>query len=526
MATTLGAAASKERAAFDTAFNYQTLVAENDLPDYTVLGRPIPGTAQELAVSSPCDVTLFCGTRGGGKSWSMLMNFARELDKGYGSFYKGVILGYEFQSLTNIVSMSKELFQRLSGSFFYSSLQTYEWRFRGGEILRFRHCTNKSDYENKIHGSSYAWLGVEESTNWETPQIINMVATTLRTGFKPSEHSPDLQNPLPDLQTRIFLVCNPSGVGRLWHKDKYIDTARYGSIVWKDQELRSPDMKEVELSKRSQVAIFSSFIENSYFSANARASLHEACAGDPVLYGAWIEGRWDVSSGGALDDQWDSRVHVLEPFVVPDEWYINRSHDWGSIYPSATIWWAESNGCEVEIAGKIRCFPRGTIVAIAELYTCPQPGYNAGTKNTPAEVCEMILSTERALIERGIINRKPRPGPADDSIGSVVVKGTPSVKELMLDCGVHWTRSDRSPGARLNGLQLLRERLRASKRGEGLGLYFTRDCINCLKLVPTVPRDPKHIEDADQRSEDHLYDATRYRVLAAKHVSKPVRFTV
>jgi hypothetical protein len=83
--------------------------------------------------------------------------------------------------------------------------------------------------------------------------------------------------------------------------------------------------------------------------------------------------------------------------------------------------------------------------------------------------------------------------------------------------GIHWTESDKSPGSRRNGLQLFRDRLEASKTGEGPGIYFMRNCVASLETIPNLPRDPKKIDDVDTTAEDHPYDMTRYRVLASSN---------
>ena len=458
---------AEAQAVANRGWTAQKHATEQQLARYNVLGRPLPGTSQELAITSPADVTFYYGTRGGGKSFTMLMHYAMFLDMGYGKHYLGVVLGYEEDSLTNIIDMSHQLFDELPGAVYYKVEKT--WEFRGKEILRFVFASEPLHYDKKIHGRSLAWLGVEESTNWERPEIIMKAASCLRTGFDPTEHSPNKRRPIPALRTRMMLVANPSGEGRLWHKDRYIDVARPGRIVTRNYKMWVSRTK-AETVPRTQVALFSSFTENKFYSPQQRAALYEQCEHDPVLAAMWIYGKWDFSAGGALDDLWDGKIHILDDFVVPKPWEVSRSHDWGSYTPSATIWWAMSDGGAVEIGGKEHIFPRGTLIAIEELYTSPRPGYNEGSRATSGEVAQMILNIERAMLDRGTIYTKPEPGPADNSIGSTQDRGQMTVKQTMALQGVHWTASDKSDRARVNGLQAIRQRLLNSKRGEGPGL--------------------------------------------------------
>ena len=506
----------------DRGWTPQRSVTQKNLGRFfRVLGQPIPNTSQELAVISPADVTFYYGTRGGGKSYCMLLHYALYLDRGYGKFYRGMVLGYEESSLTNILDISHQLFDDLPGAVYYSVEKT--WEFRAGEILRFVFASDIRHYERKIHGRSNAWIGVEESTNWESTNIIMKAATTLRTGFDPAVHSPDMlaagkrvRKEIPPLRPRLMLVANPSGEGRLWHKQRYIDVARPGEIVTRNWKVMVKGSRELVEVPRTQVAVFSSFTENPFYSPSEVAALYEQCAKDPVLQDMWIYGKWDVSAGGALDDLWRSDVHILEDFVVPKSWEVDRSHDWGSSEPSATIWWAESDGCEVEIDGQARCFPRGTLFAIEELYTSERPGHNVGTRAPPGTVAQMIINVEKAMVDRGTINERPQPGPADNTIHSVNQVGVPSIAMQMGLQGVHWTKSDRTDGARINGLQAIRQRLAVAAKNEEPGVFFCRRCKNTILLVPPIRRDEKRIEDVNKRSEDHLYDAVRYRILAAK----------
>ena len=69
--------------------------------------------------------------------------------------------------------------------------------------------------------------------------------------------------------------------------------------------------------------------------------------GSPELVRAMLEGDWDIVAGGMFDDVWDSKYTVIQPFKIPENWYINRGFDWGSAVPFACLWFAESNGEEV-----------------------------------------------------------------------------------------------------------------------------------------------------------------------------------
>ena len=83
-----------------------------------------------------------------------------------------------------------------------------------------------------------------------------------------------------------------------------------------------------------------------------------------------------------------------------------------------------------------------------------------------------------------------------------------------------WEASSKGPGSRVQGLQEIVDRL----NGQNLKVFNT--CKHWLRTVPSLPADPKRVEDIDTSAEDHLFDATRYglmmkRARKLKPVAKP-----
>ena len=59
-------------------------------------------------------------------------------------------------------------------------------------------------------------------------------------------------------------------------------------------------------------------------------------------------GKWHESSGLVIDE-WDSKIHVVEPFPVPRNWTLYRSVDHGDKHPAACLWGAVSPGGDLFI---------------------------------------------------------------------------------------------------------------------------------------------------------------------------------
>ena len=157
------------------------------------------------------------------------------------------------------------------------------------------------------------------------------------------------------------------------------------------------------------------------------------------------------------------------------------------------------------------------MIRIAEWYGAEEIGQNKGLRMSAKEISKGIKEREAALAEQSWISTRVRAGPADNQISSINETDVDSIRKKMADEGVDWTESDKRPGSRINGLQLIRDRLEAAKTREGPGLYFMDNCRASIALLPVLPRDPDNAEDVDTDAEDHLYDDVRYRVLAGNN---------
>jgi hypothetical protein len=237
--------------------------------------------------------------------------------------------------------------------------------------------------------------------------------------------------------------------------------------------------------------------------------------GSPELVKAMRDGDWNIVAGGALDDLWNTSVLQLPRFPVPTGWRLDRSLDWGSAAPFSVGWWAEADGTEAKLpTGRVFCPPKGTLIRIAEWYGTKKVGSNVGLKLSAKEVAKGILERETVLRKQAWINTTVYPGPADNSIGDdESATDSDSIERIMVKEGVRWTESDKSPGSRVIGLQLLRDRLSASLKREGKGIYYMENCVSSAATLPVLPRDPNNIEDVDSDAEDHQYDEWRYRCL-------------
>jgi hypothetical protein len=492
------------------------------LPPHIVVWEPIPGSSQELALDTRANHTLYTGSRGPGKTDTQLMRFARRVGMGYGAAWRGVIFDREYKNLDDLIAKSKKWFPRIfkGRCQFKESKGDYKWVWDTGEELLFRVIKKKSDYEN-YHGHEYPFIGWNELTKYPTSELYDMMMSCNRSSWtqaKDSERDKYGNFVTPQIPLEIFATCNSSGPGHRWVKKRFIDVAPYGVMVEKRVNVFNPKTKSREDVVITQVAIFGSYKENIYLDTGYIAELESIT--DPNRRKSWLEGSWDVVSGGAFDDLWKRHIHVVPRFVVPDNWYIDRSFDWGSSSPFSVGWWCESNGEEVELLEvdnegnrKKICFVKGSLIRINEWYGCDAAQINTGLRLGSKKIAEGIRDREIALLERGYILTQPSAGPADNQIRNVSDDDTETIEKKMADVGIRWQPSDKSKGTRIQGVELFRERLENANKGEGPGVYFMNHCVEAINQIPVLPRDPEDLDDVDSEAEDHIWDEVRYRIL-------------
>jgi len=485
---------------------------------------PLPGS-QALAISCPCNEILYHGTRGPGKTDAQLMAFRKNVGKGYGAFWRGVIFDREYKHLDDLVVKSKRWFPQFNdGARWLSAGKDYKWVWPTGEELLFRVAEKESDYDS-YHGHEYPFIGWNELTKQRDLKLYDALLSCNRSSFIPALHTPKDKagnyrtadgKPLPEIPLVVFSTTNPYGAGHNAVKRRFIDAGRAGEVVTKTTEVFNPRTKQRENVVRTQVHIFGSYKENIYLSPVYVASLEGIKERNKRE--AWLYGNWDIVAGGALDDLWDDNAHIVPRFTVPKEWRIDRSFDWGSTQPFSVGWWTEATGEEVELdTGEIFCPPRGSLIRVHEWYGTKEIGSNEGLVMSAPDVAKGIIEREKQLLAQGWIRTNPRPGPADNAIRNVVEKESDSIEKKMSDNKVRWTESDKKPGSRKNGLQLIRDRMQASLDNSGPAIYFMDHCKATRATLPVLPRDEDDPDDVDTEAEDHVYDEIRYRVLASNN---------
>ena len=474
--------------------------------------QPIPGSTQELAIGTQADQTLFCGTRGCGKTAAQLMCFRLGVGKGWDDAWCGIIFDTEYKPLANIISQSKKFYAKLGdGAQWRAAKADQFWEWPNGEKLYFRAAYNLADARNYL-GHEYAFIGYNELSKWPTSEVYDHMMGTMRAAAMSKD----------GIKPKIFSTTNPYGPGTNWIRRRFIDVAPYGRLVKEVYEVPMEN-GEKERVVKTKIAIRGNYTENPFFRPEDVANLMEGVKDRPELKGAWLYCNWNASYvDGVVGDLWKNEVHIVPNFKIPSGWKVNRTFDWGSTTPFAVAWFAETNDEEVTLPdGTKRSFPNGSIIMFYELYGSykGQIGTNRGLKLTPEQVALKIVQAEKLFYKKGILEAGHRiyAGPADNQIGAVTRTDVDTIEMKMASRGVRWRKSDKSRGSRIQGVQLLRQGLQNALENEGPGFYVMQRCQSTIGVLPSLQRSG---EDVAKGQEDHLYDAIRYR-LSQKQLGAP-----
>ena len=480
----------------DTEVGLRPILTLQDGSQRDVEWAPQPGS-QKAFLQCPIIEALYEGSRGGGKTDTLLMDFIQHVGTGYGSEWRGVLFRRTYPELEDIIAKSKKWFGRIFPQAKYNEAKSV-WTWPSGESLRFRHFSKPEDYWS-YHGHAYPWIGWEELTTWPTDECFKTMFSCAR-------------SPVRGIPIKIRSTTNPYGSGHHWVKHRYRLPIHGNRVIG---PIIHDSHDESGHTEPPRVAIHSHLLENRVLLSADPNYIQRisAAARNAAERKAWIEGSWDIVSGGMFDDVWDPRYNLVPDILkfIPEGWRLDRSFDWGSSKPFAVGWWAESDGSPLNFPdGTLLHTLKGDLFRVAEWYGWDGKP-NRGIRMTAEEIADGIKERE----ERYFGSRRVRPGPADSQI--FTTEDGHSIKNSMSRRGIHWIRSDKSSGSRKNGWELLRQRMQnahPNKDGarEDVGFFVTESCDQFLRTVPTLPRDDRDLDDVDTDAEDHIGDECRYRV--------------
>ena len=425
------------------------------LPDKTLF-LPSPNDRQREFLTDTHRYVAFGGARGGGKSWAVRI--------------KAVLLAFGFPGIKIMIVRRTypELranhigpLRQLLGDFAVYKDSTKELSFPNGSVILFRHCQTQSDID-KYQGTEVDILFIDEATQFSEELFDRFKACVRGVNSFPK---------------RIYLTCNPGGVGHSFVKRLFVDRA------YKESE-NGEDYAFI----RSLVTDNKALMEtNPEYIAQLKAL-------PPKLRKAWLEGDWNIFDGQFFEEFRDipehykdrKFTHVIEPFEIPKDWTVVRSFDFGFAKPFSCDWWA------VDYDGRA--------YLILQLYGGTATP-NEGVKWHPDKIfseIHRIESTHRWLKGKQIT------GVADPSIWDV------SRGEAIIDFAdrnlVYFSKGDNK---RIPGWMQCHYRMSFDEDGFPM-VYFFNTCKHAIRTLPLLQFSESIPEDLDTSQEDHFADSFRY----------------
>ena len=442
---------------------------------------PAPNAKQRMFLDAATKYVAYGGARGGGKSWVVRVQALR-----YAFKYPGieqVIVRHTYDELYK--NHIKPLLAMVPGEARQYNDSKKELRFPNGSILSFSYCSNDKDLDH-FQGVEYDVMYIDEATQYTEEQFRTMAACVRSaTEGKPR---------------RIYLTCNPGGIGHTWMKRLFIDrtfNANERAEEYSFIQARAQDNKALMRANPDYIPQLEAL--------------------PPKKRAAWLDGDWDIFEGQFFED-FQSRpdmeaarehganesaetlteqhrwTHVIEPFEVPRGWNICRSYDFGYGKPFSCAWWAVDFD--------------GTLYRIMELYGCTKTA-NEGVRWTPDQQFRKIRETETT---HPWLKGKSITGVADPAIWDSS-RGE-SIAETAARYGVYFTPGDNN---RIPGWMQCHYRLQFDENGYSR-MYVFSNCKAFIRTVPLMLYSSTQTEDLDTKLEDHVCDEWRYMCM-----SRPVK---
>lgn len=413
------------------------------------LGRPNPKQAKFL--SSAHRYTAYGGARGGGKSWAVRV-------KGVGGalYYPGIkilMLRRTYPELENtIISPLIELLNTaaLDGKSAGDRLFTYNATMRtlffaNGSMIKFGHLQS-ANAVTEYQGQEYDWIFMDEATHF-TEWEFRVLAATLRGVNK--------------IPKRMYLTCNPGGVGHLWVKRLFVE-----------RDFRAGE------DPRDYLFIPATVEDNTALMDSSPDYIQMLDLLPDDLRAAHRYGDWDAMAGQFFGE-FRRETHVIKPFLVPQEWPRYRAIDYG-LDMFACLWVAVDFGGRAWVYREVQ-----------------QPG---------------LIVSDAAALMRGLTLPEERIqytiAPPD--LWSTQKDTGRTMAEVFARNGVGLARASNS---RVQGWLTLKEYLKPGADGRP-NLLVTEDCPCIIRNLPALQHSDKNPSDCATEPHDitHICDALRYFV--------------
>lgn len=331
--------------------------------------------------------------------------------------------------------------------------------FPNGSRIVFRAAKTLDDARKHL-GIEYHFIAIDEANQFEE-EVFTFIRGSLRNAGE------------NDFVPTLLMTGNPGGISDQWFKDRFISPNK---AKWTKEE------KEYE-------GLFAYIPSKVYDNPSLTQSGHYVSMLEslPENYRkAWLEGDWDVFQGQFFEE-WNPKVHVVEPFAIPDTWERVAGLDIGGTKAHPTV------------LLKIAQDPETLDLYVYEEYS----DYGSIEKYI-YNIKELLLGDDISLIY------------TDPSAFGSNVKLRESDQSAARMFGSEGIPLQRANNDRINGWRCVKAWMHwTTRNGSKLKIFDT--CDGLIKTIPVLkytPRATKLTEDLDTEMADDYVDALRYALIS------------
>ena len=405
-----------------------------------IVGKPNPRQREFFA--SRVKYTAYGGARGGGKSWALRRKLV-----GLCLNYPGIRCLLIRRSYGELKSNHLNSLLAEYGEILEFCEKEKAVVFKNGSKILFGYCSCDRDVL-RYQGQEYDVIAIDEATQLSEYQFSI---------FKASLRG------VNDFPKRMYLTCNPGGIGHSWVKRLFID-----------RDFRS-DEDPLEYN-----FIPALVYDNEALLKSDPSYVNQLKALPKRLKDAWLFGRWDVFEGQFFSE-FNEEMHVVEGRLIPKNTKRFIAFDYGFDMLAVLLIARTANG-DLFVEREL-CTPNLTLGEAAR------------------EIARFVGNTqvEYAVASPDLWNRRQDSGKS----GFEIMSAVPKMPRMI-------PADDR----RIPGWRVLKEYL--SVREDKPRLYIARECRTLIHSMQSLLCDANRIEDAanDPHHLTHAPEALRYAVMS------------
>ncbi len=416
-------------------------------------GRPNP--KQQEFFDARSRYIAYGGARGGGKSWALRRKLIL-MSLHYPNL-RTMILRRSYPQLreNHILPLLSEI-----GAIAQYSETAKTFLFPNGSRIRMGYCATERDVL-QYQGQEYDIIAIDEAT-----QLTEYQFQTLKACLRG----------VNDLPKRMYLTCNPGGVGHAWVKRLFVDR-----------------QFSAEEDPREYTFIPAKVYDNKILLEQDRAYVRQLQSLPETLKRAWLEGEWDLFEGQFFSE-FRRDLHTITPFSIPDEWPRFVAIDYG-FDQLAALWLAVATNGTLYVYREY-CAPNLTL---------SQAAREVAMRSKGEEISYAVASPD-------LWNRRQDSGRS----GVEIMQAQEGMPPLL-----------KADDRRIIGWRALREYLQLPSEGEETRtprLQIFTPCCELIRCLGALRFDTHRTEDASStpHAVTHAPEALRYAVMSrAESLSAP-----